>query len=726
MKPYPLLVFLLITQVAFGQIQDKVDFIRAQIHIVPEPYEKSISGVVNYEFKVLQNVDSVFLDAVNIDFSSVLLNGKPVKFSNTGRTININSRFKKDKEYSLALTYGTSPKQTVYFSRWEYPDSLRAKNSTEGLRRDIAGIQQSVDSRLLGALNRENGQIWTQGQGKYTSHWLPSLDDMNDKIEFDLSISFDSLYQVIANGALVKKEDSGSVSTWTFDMQKPMSSYLVAFGIGNYLKESIQSSSGVPIELYYEPQDSLRLEPTYRYTKKIFDFLEEEIGVSYPWENYKQIPVHDFLYAGMENTGATIFSNTFMVDSIGFLDKNYVNVNAHELAHQWFGNLVTERSGEHHWLHEGFATFYAYLAEKEIFGDDYFCWKLYETANSLNSFSKDGNGEALTNPNAGSLTFYEKGAWALVMLREQIGEKAFKTGVKAYLDKYAYQNVTIPNFMDEMRGASGQELADFEETWLKNSEFPIRLAENFLARKSHSLEIYFTIKNAKEESSNQSIQAKIDKHWDSTHSANFKKQLILDFAKEIHDEDLARMVQGEELKVRQALASTTSKISDTLKPVFESMLMDNSYVTQEAVLYRLWSDFPSNRFEYLNKTSQVIGLPNKNVRMLWLALALATPDYENELKPNFYKEISGYTHPQYHFEVRLLAFQYLKNLGALSDSALKNLVNACNHHVWYFKKSCRKFLKEFLKGEGNTDRLKSIYAALNQQEKEYLDKTFGE
>ena len=115
----------------------------------------------------------------------------------------------------------------------------------------------------------------------------------------------------------------------------------------------------------------------------MFDFLEEEIGVRYPWQNYKQVPVKDFLYAGMENTSATIFSDAFVVDSTAFVDKNYVNVNAHELAHQWFGDLVTETHGTHHWLQEGFATYYALLAEKDIFGDDYYYHKLYETSQQL-------------------------------------------------------------------------------------------------------------------------------------------------------------------------------------------------------------------------------------------------------------------------------------------------------------------------------------------------------
>ena len=384
-----------------AQIQDKVDFLHAQVWIEPEPVENRIHGTVTYQFEVIKDVDSVYLDAVNMDFSKVFIDGKKMDYVYDGKKITIKTDLKKGGQHDLSLAYVAKPKQTVYFLGWD--DAVR-----------------------------NNEQVWTQGQGKYTSHWLPSFDDMTEKVEFDLEITLEQAYTVIANGKLIKKEplpDSNGY-TWQFDMEKPMSSYLVGFAIGNYNKKTVESSSAIPIELYYEPTDVAKVEPTYRYTEAIFDFLETEIGVPYPWQDYKQVPVQDFLYAGMENTTCTIFSNQYVVDSIAFVDKNYVNINAHELAHQWFGNLVTETSSEHHWLHEGFATFYAYLAEKDIFGEDYFYWRLLETAKALERFSGDDNGEALRNPNAGSLTFYEKGAWALVMLEDRIGEEAFKKGIQ--------------------------------------------------------------------------------------------------------------------------------------------------------------------------------------------------------------------------------------------------------------------------------------------------------
>jgi len=695
MKLTPALIFFLFIQLLSAQVQDKVDFIRAEVLIEPTPSEGRINGSVAYQYNVIEDVDSIFLDAVNLDFSAVYLDGNRADYEYNGRKLVIKKKMKKRDSHILSLDYVARPKQTVYFLGWD--------DAIEG-----------------------DEQIWTQGQGKYTSHWLPSFDDMTEKVEFNLDIILKQDYTVIANGKLVKKETLPNANgyLWQFDMQKPMSSYLVAFAIGNFEKETIHSTSGVPIELYYEHKDSVKAEPTYRFTQHIFDFLEQEIGVPYPWQNYKQVPVQDFLYAGMENTGATIFSNTFVVDSVAFADKNYVNVNAHELAHQWFGNLVTEQSGNHHWLHEGFATYYAYLAEKDIFGEEYFYWHLLETAEALERFSQDGSGEELTNSGAGSLTFYEKGAWALVMLRDRVGDANFKQGIKNYLAEYAFQNVTIPDFMGEMEKASGKNLSNFENLWLQESDFPFEQVKAFLMEKSPSIKIYFEIKETIGESKD-SVQTILKNNWGAWHSSKLKHRLLLDYGDVLPISFISKVLKTEDEKARQALALTLPKVPQGLQMDFETLLQDKSYATLEPALYRLWTDFPKKRAAYLDKTDGIIGFSNKNIRLLWLTLALVTPEYRMDSKPALFKELSSYTSSNHHFEVRLLAFQYLKNIGGFNDETLRNLIESCGHHVWHFKKTSRNMLKEFLKNEGSTARLKAIYPLLNQEEQQYLDKTLG-
>ena len=342
-------LFLLISTFTFAQQTEFVDFKSVLGKITIDPITKIVSGNVTYDFQVLKPIDTLKIDAQNMMFSDLKLNGKVVDYRNTKQQLQLLFPFKKGIN-RLIFHYSATPTQALYFVGSEPDDNL---------------------------------QIWTQGQGKYTSNWFPSFDDVKEKMVFNLEVTFDKKYQVVSNGKLMKVNTTENLKKWNYRMQKPMSSYLLVLAIGKFDKKIEFSNSGIPLEMYYRPKDAAKFEPTYRYSKPIFDYLESEIGVKYPWEIYRQIPVRDFLYAGMENTSATLFSSNLIVDSIGFEDRNYTNVNAHELAHQWFGDLVTAESSKHHWLQEGFATYYALLAEKKIYGDDYFYSKLYEYAQQL-------------------------------------------------------------------------------------------------------------------------------------------------------------------------------------------------------------------------------------------------------------------------------------------------------------------------------------------------------
>ncbi|HDZ15199.1 MAG TPA: hypothetical protein ENH60_09935, partial [Pricia sp.] len=191
MKSLILLLVILKCLFATAQYQDKIDFVRGDIAIEPITNEKRIEGTVTYEFKVLQDVDSVFLDAHDMDFSLVRLNDREVAFSNSGNRISISKNFKKGKMHKLKLVYSCTPKQTVYFLGWNVDGINKQKTP-------LTNTQESPAKQIVA----NHKQVWTQGQGKYSSHWLPSFDDMQEKVEFDLNIRFDAQYEVIANGEL--------------------------------------------------------------------------------------------------------------------------------------------------------------------------------------------------------------------------------------------------------------------------------------------------------------------------------------------------------------------------------------------------------------------------------------------------------------------------------------------------------------------------------------------
>ena len=677
-----MLLWLLFSPFVYSQQTEIVDFISVKAVVTPLLKEKKVIATTSYTFKVLKKCDSVYLDAKGVFLLKNIKNRKIAIHLNNNK-IWLVSKFKPNQTYTVSFEYEASPKKALYFL---------------------------------------DHQIWTQGQGKYTSNWFPSIDDMNDKIEFDVSYIIPSDKTVVANGKLVAVTDTGDSKKWSFNMEQPMSSYLLAFAVGDFSKKKITSSSNVPIELYYASSDSLLVEPTYRYSKIIFDFLENEIGVDYPWQNYKQVPLKDFLYAGMENTSATFFSDAFIVDSIGFVDRNYVNVNAHELAHQWFGNLVTETSGESHWLHEGFASYYALLTEKEIFGEDYYYWKLFQSAEQLKSLSEEGKGEALKNPKASSLTFYEKGAWALHILREKVGDSVFKNGIKNYIKKYQYKNVTINDFITEVELVYGNELNEFKKDWILQSAFKAEQAYQSLI-KSNFINDYLKI------SALRDIPISL-KLAELENALNFPDDFIgQEIIYQLEDEPLTftlplykKAFNSNNLLIRQAIALSMSKIPKELKLEYESLLNDNSYLTQETALGNLWVNFPEDKSKYLDKMNGINGFRDKNIRQFWLFIALITEEYETDKKELFLEELKNYTSSVYGYNIREIALEYIGYLNLWDHDSLLNLINASQHHYWRFRDFSRKKLKGLLEDENYREQIILLSHELDSTSLSFLNR----
>lgn len=677
-------IFLLLSSFAFGQQTAKVDFKNVHANLNLDAIQKTISGQVSYDFEVLSNIDTIRIDAKNMDFSEVQINKESVQFKNSQTELKLFEGFKKGIN-TLNFNYKAKPKQALYFF-----------GEDDGL------------------------QIWTQGQGKFTSHWLPSFDDVNEKVIFNITINYDKNFTAISNGKLKKSEVSGNIKTWNYAMEKPMSSYLAMLAIGKFEKKTETSASGIPLEFYLSAEEASKFETTYKYSKQIFDFLEKEIGVKYPWEIYRQIPVKDFLYGGMENTTATIFSEDYVVDEIGFNDRNYINVNAHELAHQWFGDMVTAKSSKHHWLQEGFATYYALLAEKELFGEDHFNWKMYEIAEQLQLASKTDT-IPLLNQNASTLTFYQKGAWALHVLREKVGEKKFQKAVKSYLEKYSFSNVETEDFLKEINKVSKFDTRKFQMIWLEKSGFEVKEALELL-QKNKFIKSYLELlplaeKPLAEKQKTFETILKSDAYYPLKEEVVYQLQ-PLEFAEK---EALLRLAMASKnLNVRQAVAKTINKFPEEFKPEFETFLDDNSYVTREIALNVLWSQFPKEQHKYLEKSKNWIGMNDKNLRILWLTMALMSKDYEVENKVNFYDELLNYTTPKFESNVRQNAITNLLFIKPTDTNVLQALVNPLTSHKWQFSKFSRDKIRELIKKEKFKNYYLELLPTLPENEKAQL------
>lgn len=679
-------IFLFFSIISFAQQINQVDFISCTASLYPNFEEKSISGNVVYEFKVKQIIDTIKIDAKNMDFSDVMINDKLVKFKNSGKTLDLFEGFSKGKN-KLTFQYHAIPKQTLYF------------------------IGQD-----------DNRQIWTQGQGKYTSHWLPSFDDVNEKVIFGITINyyidmdnfkFDPI--ALSNGKLNFEKNTISWSrgvndiTRNYQMQKPMSSYLVMLAFGKFGMQEAKSKSGTTLEFYIDKNDYSKFEPTYRYSKQIFDYLEQEIGIKYPWKIYRQVPVRDFLYAGMENTTSTIFAQDFVVDSIGFNDKNYINVNAHELAHQWFGDLVTAQSGKHHWLQEGFATYYALLAEKEIFGDDYFYNELYDYALQLGNAAKTDT-IAVVHEKASSLSFYKKGAWALHTLREDIGAKKFQNAVKKYIKKYQYRNVITDEFLAEIKKVSKKfDTESFKNKWLETAGFDMVLAERYL-KNNKSVATYIQLTKEKNDIENYKAILQSDTYFPIKQYIFYKLgNTTFNDKKELID-----IGMKQNLYVRQAIAETLNKIPGEFQSQYETFLDDDSYKTKEIALINLCNNFPNQSFEYLEKLKNIYGNNDKSLRVIWLKLALNSDKY-NDNKKMYFEELLNYTSNNNESSLRENALEVLLELYPNNSNVIQALFQATTHHKWQFTKFAREKIRTMLKQPNFRNQVENLVKTTDEK-----------
>jgi len=426
-----------------------LDFTHLQLQLSLDPAAGRVRGEATHFFTPLRPiVDSFFLDAVQMTIHAITLNGQPVRYhsDSAGITIVPSKPLQWGHQDSLTIQYEASPRRGLYFIGWNDP------------------------------LNGSRKQVWSQGEGIDNRFWIPMYDERNDKLTTELIVTFDKAYKVLSNGQLLdKKENADGTDTWHYRISHSHAPYLTMLGIGKYDIKETHTPSGTPLHLYYYPEWTDRVEPTYQYSEAIIDFFEQEIGIKYPWETYSQIPVQDYMFGAMENTTATIFGDFYMVDRRGALDRTYVAVNAHEAAHQWFGDYVTARSDAHQWLQESFATYYDQLFERSVYGEEHFDWLRRGAENgaiSESTHNRAGVGSSM----AGGAQIYGKGAFVLNMLKSVVGgREPYNKAIKYYLTQHPYQNVDSHDLLTAFEESTGMDLDWFWDQWIYRGEEPAYL-----------------------------------------------------------------------------------------------------------------------------------------------------------------------------------------------------------------------------------------------------------
>jgi aminopeptidase N len=416
-----------------------LDFTRLRLELWPEPKAGAVRGKVTETFRPLRpQVDSFFLDGILMTVRSVTVDGVVARFhvDSAGITVIPSKPLSWNAEDSVTIEYSATPRKGLYFIGWNDPNNLSRK------------------------------QIWSQGEAVDNRYWIPLYDEPNNKLITEMIVHFDKDYAVLSNGRLVDKKSEGSMTTWHYAMSHPMADYLIMLGVGKYAIKETRSASGVPMHLYYYPEWKDRVEPTYQYAEAMVDFYEKEIGLRYPWESYSQIPVQDYMYGAMENTTATVYGDFYCLDQRGVLDRTYIGVDAHELAHQWFGDYVTARSDAHGWLQESFATYYQQLFDLSTFGDDRFEWERRGAGLAALEDSKH-NLFGVANSAGGGNRIYGKGAFVLDMLKYVVGgRESYNKAILHYLQQHPYTNVDTHDLLVAFEESTGMDLQWFWDEWL--------------------------------------------------------------------------------------------------------------------------------------------------------------------------------------------------------------------------------------------------------------------
>jgi aminopeptidase N len=322
-------------------------------------------------------------------------------------------------------------------------------------------------------------QIWSQGQTEDAHWWFPCHDVTNQKMTNELIATVKADYFALSNGSLVAVSENEIARTKTYHwrQEQPHPAYLVTVVVGEY--ELIEARyKDLPLAYYVYRQQRNAGEKLFAKTPQMIELFEQRFGVAYPYAKYAQILVDDFLFGAMENTSASTFTDRCLLDERAALDLDYEGIVAHELAHHWFGDLVTCKDWTQIWVNESFATYSEYLWREHAEGRDEARFQLFQDfliylREDLTSHRRPLDhrcyrfSEELMDRHA-----YEKGACILEMLRWVLGDEAFFRSLKLYLTKNQHGNGDTQAIRAAIEEATGQNLYWFFDNWLHGAGYP--------------------------------------------------------------------------------------------------------------------------------------------------------------------------------------------------------------------------------------------------------------
>ena len=425
----------------------KIDILNYIFEINLSDDTDEISCETTVDFRFLDSgIQKVRLDLINVS----------VKFDNKGMSV----ESVKSNKNQLKFTHKND-------ELWVYFDKASVINERNKFTVRYKGIPAS--GLKIGNNKYGDRTFFSDNWPNKARHWLATIDHPYDKATCEFIVTAPNHYQVVSNG--LKKEETnleGNKKLTNWKQSVPISPWLYVLGVAEFAVQYVDEFDGKSIQTWVFKQD--RDAGFYDFaepTKKVLEFYSSYIG-PYPYEKLANIQSNS-VSGGMEAASAILYSDNSVK---GDRNTRWRNVVIHEIAHQWFGNSVTEYDWDDVWLSEGFATYFTLLFIEHEYGRDAFVQGLRSSQKRIDAFYEKNPNYTIVHDNlkdmkdVTSSQTYQKGSWILHMLRGVLGTEMFWKGIRAYYKKYKDLNVSTDDFKKIIEEVSGIDLTVFFNQWL--------------------------------------------------------------------------------------------------------------------------------------------------------------------------------------------------------------------------------------------------------------------
>jgi len=386
---------------------------------------------------IRSGVDRLTMDAVNLTIESVSVSGVPQAFDYDGEHIHVQLQQPTEAKvaFELAIAYSVDqPQRGIYFI---VPDKHYPKKSV---------------------------QVWTQGEDEDSRFWFPCFDYPGQLATSEIRVQVPKSFVAISNGELINVTAEGDYKIFHWHQHQVHPTYLMTLAVGEFV-ELRDEWQGKPVTYYVEKGREHEAKLSMGKTPRMIEFFSQKYGYPYPFPKYAQVCVDDFIFGGMENTSTTLLTDRCLIDDRAALDnRSTESLVAHELAHQWFGDLVVIKHWSHAWLKEGMASYSEVMwTEHEYGADDAAYYRLNEARNYLDEDASRYRRPIVTHVYREAIELYdrhlyEKGACVYHMIRAELGEDLFWQAIATFVNDNAHKTVETVDLLRAIDKATGRNL----------------------------------------------------------------------------------------------------------------------------------------------------------------------------------------------------------------------------------------------------------------------------